>query len=120
MPGSLCGCRKTKNECSWSGCHILQALDFNEEPYFFTSSCDSIKLYVAIYPDRRRIFEAYGKEILEEPWDPQAERFTFEEDDMVTLKATKSMKDNPAERPVYDTPWTNAGKQNYQMQNIFT
>ncbi|KAF8602984.1 hypothetical protein BDV93DRAFT_508748 [Ceratobasidium sp. AG-I] len=54
--------------------------------FFFWSTCCGVKLHVAIYLDFRRNLQAHGITFVEEVWDKELQRFSFDESDMVVLK----------------------------------
>ncbi|CUA74691.1 hypothetical protein RSOLAG22IIIB_05658 [Rhizoctonia solani] len=107
MVPSICGCWD-KHPHHWSPRHTSEA--FGERFLFYTSSCCSLELHVAIYTDRRIVFEAHGTTIMEEKWDPGAESFSFDPMTMVCMKVSRSKKGNSeqAKRPEHTIPWTEA------------
>jgi hypothetical protein len=87
MVPSLCGCWD-KHPHHWSLRHSSSA--FGEQFSFYISSCCSMELHIAIYTDRRTVFDAHGTTIMEEKWDPVSERFSFDPMTMVCMKISVS------------------------------
>ncbi|CAE6434939.1 unnamed protein product [Rhizoctonia solani] len=108
MAPSVCGCWD-KSPHHWSLRHSSNA--FGERFSFYISSCCSLELHVAIYTDRRTVFNAHGTMIMEEKWDPASERFSFDPITMVCMKISISRKGKTeqAKRPKHTSPWTEAG-----------
>lgn len=84
---SLCACSKLgNNDAKWKCHHSSDA--YGEGFYFFRSSCCRLELHVAIYKDRRCIRRAHDIIFVEEEWDWDLQRFTFDSSDMVCMKAS--------------------------------
>ncbi|KAF8595565.1 hypothetical protein BDV93DRAFT_574727 [Ceratobasidium sp. AG-I] len=110
---SLCGCRGTENDeannARWKRLHASTA--FGEAFFFFRSTCCGVELHVAIYLDFRRVLQAHGITFVEEAWDRELQRFSFDESDMVVLKISKKrLPIDHKNRPKHDAPWTSAGQ----------
>ncbi|CUA75195.1 hypothetical protein RSOLAG22IIIB_05760 [Rhizoctonia solani] len=108
MVPAVCGCWD-RYPHHWSLRHTSNA--FGEQFSFYTSSCCGLELHIAIYTDRRIVFNAHGTTIMEEKWDPGAERFSFDPMTMVCMKISESKKGKSEQegRPTHAAPWTKAG-----------
>ncbi|KAG9125641.1 hypothetical protein FRC07_006795 [Ceratobasidium sp. 392] len=108
MIPSLCGCWDQSPR--WAVIHTSEK--FDELFCFFTSTCCSLELHIAIFKGNRNTFNAHGTIIMQEVWDLATERFTFDPLTMVEMKVSMSRKPTGTqeERPTHDKPWTIAGQ----------
>ncbi|KAG9103188.1 hypothetical protein FRC06_011845 [Ceratobasidium sp. 370] len=107
MIPSLCGCWNKDN--LWDCRHV--SFKFGEQFYFLRTSCCSFELHVAIYKGPRKLLDAYGTTIMEEPWHEETKNFAWDPSRMVRMKISPSrILDKHAQRPTHDEPWTAAGR----------
>ncbi|KAF8597010.1 hypothetical protein BDV93DRAFT_513685 [Ceratobasidium sp. AG-I] len=81
MVDSLCGC--WDSEGTWS--RRYQSKNHGEHFFYYGSTCCSVELHIAIYEGRRQILNAHGTTIVEETWDSEQKKFTFDRARMVTM-----------------------------------
>ncbi|KAG8714819.1 hypothetical protein FRC08_011408 [Ceratobasidium sp. 394] len=108
MIPSLCGC--WNKDTLWDCRHV--SLKFGEQFYFLRTSCCSFELHIAIYKGPRKLLDAHGTTIMEEPWNEQTKQFSWDQSRMVRMKLSPARSpDQHVQRPVHDQPWTLAGRE---------
>ncbi|KAG9093505.1 hypothetical protein FS749_014267 [Ceratobasidium sp. UAMH 11750] len=82
MIPSLCGCWNRDN--LWDCRHI--SFKFGEQFYFLRTSCCAFELHIAIYKGPRKLLDAYGTTIMEEPWNKETKSFLWDISRMVLMQ----------------------------------